>query len=209
MRLAPARRLRVAIGIFAALTLLSGAAIATTPPHRQMLALPPRDQAFASNGVGFYTLPPGLRPTNQIYPSHFRHARPSYAWRRQGMKHDLIGYNSQIQHVVVIYMENRSPENLFGAYWNTTNPATHNTFGQDLDVVNPATVTPAPLIVNSLGAPFDPDHSHLTGFVNNVLVPGVYPTPWSSPGLVDTQLSPSKAGNEGVFSVKTQIEIQT
>jgi transposase-like protein len=28
------------------------------------------------------------------------------------------------------------------------------------------------------------------------------------PGLVDTQLSPSKAGNEGVFSVKAQIEIQ-
>jgi integrase/recombinase XerD len=32
---------------------------------------------------------------------------------------------------------------------------------------------------------------------------------WSSPGLVDTQLSPSKAGCEGVFSVKTQIEIQS
>jgi hypothetical protein len=27
---------------------------------------------------------------------------------------------------------------------------------------------------------------------------------WSSPGLVDTQLSPSKTGDEGVFSAKTE-----
>jgi hypothetical protein len=63
----------------------------------------------------------------------------------------------------VIEMENRTPENLFGAFWNVTNPATGNTLGNDLDVVDPQSVPG--MRPFGLDAPFDPDHSHSGGFV--------------------------------------------
>jgi len=156
-------RLRIAGAIIVAI-LISSDALATGPLRHQALVGP--NNALDSNGVGFFSLPPGIRPANRVYRSPFRNARPSYAVRRHGRVQQLIGYNSQIQHIVVIYMENRTPEDLFGAYWNTTNQATHNTFGTDLNVVNPQTNVPAlsPMLLEGI---IDPDHSHEPAFVND------------------------------------------
>lgn len=117
------RRGRSAIGAVAIVALMCAAAFATTPSRTVVQPVQPplaRSLPLDSNGVGFYNPPPGARPANPMYKSRFRHARRSYQWRRHGMRNQLLTYSSQIQHVVVIYMENRTPENLFGAYWNTT-----------------------------------------------------------------------------------------
>ena len=129
-----------------------------------------RPSQQARSDTRFYTLPPGILPINQIRRSRWRGARPSFAWRRHGKQQALIEFNSKIQHVVVIYMENRTPENLFGGFWNTTNSVTGNTFGTDLNVVAPESVGQglSPLYANLLEAPFDPDHSHIPGFTTDV-----------------------------------------
>jgi hypothetical protein len=76
-------------------------------------------------------------------------------------------------------MENRTPEDLFGAVYARTNPTTHNTFGQDLDVVDPNSLSP-PLIRELLYAPHDPGHEH-EDFVTDAPA-----TPWPSPDSSDS-----------------------
>jgi phospholipase C len=165
-----ASRLRFA-GLTFAAALVSTAAFAASPIRHPAPA--PAAGALAqpvdSNTVGFYSLPPGVRPINSIRRSPMRGARVSFNWRRHGKQQSLIGFNSQIQHVVVIYLENRTPENLFGAFWNAMNPSTGNSFGYDLNLVEPESVNPPTgLYPNALEAPFDPDHSHIPGFVTDV-----------------------------------------
>jgi phospholipase C len=115
---------------------------------------------------GFFNPPPGVQPVNLIQPSSFTHARRSYAWRMHDGKRQLIAFSTPIQHVVVIYMENRTPEDLFGAYYNS--PAPNGTplgSPSELDLVNPASVTSPTLSPEPLNAANDPNHEHEPGFV--------------------------------------------
>jgi hypothetical protein len=51
---------------------------------------------------GFFSAPAGIRPANALQPSHFPHARRSYAWRIHDGKRELITFSTPIQHVVII-----------------------------------------------------------------------------------------------------------
>lgn len=108
---------------------------------------------------GFFSPPPGVRPVNRLSPNNIQNARPSYAWLYHGNSRELVQFSTPIQHVVVIYMENRTPENLFGGIYSWVNPATGNTFGQDLKLVDPASLTPTlpPLALTSQD---NPGHQH-------------------------------------------------
>lgn len=152
--------------VFAALAIIS-AACARNSAHEQRQSLPP---VVANDSIspGFFTIPPGARPVNAI--RRIGNARPSYAWRINGGKRELVAFSTPIQHVVVIYMENRTPENLFGAYFSVNNPSTNNTFGHDLDLVNPTSVHLTPKPLDYMG---NPNHEHEPGFTDNVS--GTYP----------------------------------
>ncbi len=158
---------------FAAMVLISVWLIIDLPSPA---ASPPTPQSRSGDYIspGFFNPPPGIRPINRIVPSRFRNARPSYAWRIHDGKRELIAFSTPIQHIVVIYMENRTPEDLFGAVYARINPSTGNTFAHDLDVVNPSSLSP-PLIAEKLWAPHDPGHQH-EDFVTDVAT-----TPWPNP----------------------------
>lgn len=95
--------------------------------------------------------------------SGFAGDRPSLARRDYGRHHRLVSIRGQIQHVVIIYMENRTPDDLFAGYARTPFPP-GGTVGTALDVRDPlAKPTLAP---NALGAHFDPNHYHAKGFVD-------------------------------------------
>ena len=85
-------------------------------------------------------------------------ARPSYQWRKLGKVRHLITYPTQIKHVVIIDMENRTVDNLFSAYYNLRFDQNHKWY-QVMNLWNPANTTPQ-VISNSLGAKFDPIHHH-------------------------------------------------
>jgi hypothetical protein len=94
----------------------------------------------------------------------FSHARKSYKWRRHGAGKQLLQFNTPIQHVVIVYMENRTPDNLFASAYNTPWPPTpgnYATWGQALDLATTNFLTPKGLEWNC-----DPDHSHYQGFIN-------------------------------------------
>jgi phospholipase C len=88
--------------------------------------------------------------------------RPSWARRDFGNTHRTVTFPGPIQHVVVIYMENRTADDLFSGYFNVPFPR-GGTFGSALDLRDP-NVAPT-LAPNPIGAYFDPDHSHHLGFV--------------------------------------------
>jgi phospholipase C len=88
-------------------------------------------------------------------------------------KRELIEFSTPIQHVIVIYLENRTPEDLFGAYWRVINPTTGNTFGTDLDLIDPSSLTP-PLSPHPLDFFGNPNHDHSPGFMDDAT--GVWPT---------------------------------
>lgn len=118
--------------------------------------------------AGFFNAPPGVRPANAPVPSRFPHARRSYAWRIHNGKRELITFSTPIQHVVIIYMENRTPEDLFGAYYNS--PAPNGTpLGdpRELDLINPASASPS-ISPEPLNAKDDPNHEHEPGFTDKV-----------------------------------------
>ncbi len=105
---------------------------------------------------------PGMLGATAVPPPRFFGERPSSNRRDYGSIHEILNFSGPIQHVVVIYMENRTPDDLFGAYYNAPYP-TGGTWGHALDLYNPlASPTLAP---NALGAYFDPDHGHQTSFV--------------------------------------------
>lgn len=124
---------------------------------------------------GFFNPPPGVQPINNVLPSRIPHARRSYAWRSHGNKRELVAFSTPIQHVVVIYMENRTPENLFGAWYGTTNPSTGNTFGTDLKLEDVSLVSPnAYFSPEPLTHGKDPAHNHNAAFVDEAA--GSWPT---------------------------------
>ena len=162
-------RARLCPRIFAGMVFVSIVAVAATAPGASGAG----DAAGDSLSPGFFNPPPGVTPVTAILPSRFPRARRSYAWRMHGGRRELVTFSTPIQHIVVIYMENRTPENLFGALYAATNPATGNTFGQDLKLVDPASLSP-PLIPEPLNYHGNPNHSH-EQFVRDVQ------TPWPSP----------------------------
>jgi hypothetical protein len=126
--------------------------------------------------------PPGVAPVNKIRKSRFRGATKSYVWRHRGKKRVLFQFSSSIQHVVVIYMENRTPDNLFAGYFSTYVPGRFPeiTYGTALDLVNPAA---SPVLgAISLSDGFDPNHRH-KAFSNEA---GGTPPPNDGLGLVGT-----------------------
>jgi len=118
-----------------------------------------------ADGVGFNVAPPGAKPVNKIRASHLRGAKKSYVWRHRGNKRVLYQFATAIQHVVVIIMENRTPDDLFSAYYGFQFPpdAVGTTFGEAIDLANPSA---SPMVTsNPLEARFDPAHGHLDGFI--------------------------------------------
>jgi hypothetical protein len=87
-------------------------------------------------------------------------AHPSSMWRSDGGAR-RVKFSTPIQHIVVIVMENRTPDNLFSGYYKKEfRPGI--TWGQALDLYNPAAKpTLAPW---GLEAAFDPDHDHNRAF---------------------------------------------
>jgi hypothetical protein len=85
-------------------------------------------------------------------------AKPSYQWRKYGRVRHLLMFPTKIQHVVVIVMENRTVDNLFSAYYNSTFNSPQKWY-QVMNLWNPANTNPQ-VIPNSLGAQFDPIHHH-------------------------------------------------
>jgi hypothetical protein len=112
----------------------------------------------------FYVPPTNVRPYNVLRSSPW-HARRSYKWRHHHGMNDLLQFNTPIQHVVVVYMENRTPDNLFASQYAASWPSTPQNFatwGTALDLANPfGLLTPKSLEWNC-----DPDHSHYPGFIN-------------------------------------------
>lgn len=97
---------------------------------------------------------------------HFRGAHQSYAWRKgHGVKR-LVTFPTQIQHVVVIIMENRTVDNLFAGLYGQPFMG-GQTWDQALNLENP-NVTPT-LIPNLLSAHFDPSHAHGVGWYHESL----------------------------------------
>jgi hypothetical protein len=94
--------------------------------------------------------------------SHFAGAQPSYEIEDYGGVRRLVKFSSQIQHVVVIVMENRTVDNLFSGYYAQPFPG-GGTWGRALNLYDPND-RKHPLTANSLSAPFDPEHSHDYGF---------------------------------------------
>jgi phospholipase C len=154
--------------VFAGMMLTSIWAISGATSSQNAGAVGPRQvQLGDAISPGFFSPPPGVRPANRIMPSRIPHARPSYAWRIHGKKRELVAFSTPIQHVVVIYLENRTPEDLFGSFWNVVNPNTGHPFGVDLDLVNP-TQSPlalAPVLLTDSG---NPNHEHSKGFIDDV-----------------------------------------
>ncbi|MBV9647120.1 MAG: hypothetical protein JO043_06640, partial [Candidatus Eremiobacteraeota bacterium] len=95
-----------------------------------------------------------------------RGARKSYGIRRwRGVKR-MLTYYSQIQHVVVIDMENRSLDNLFAAYYGHPWRNTTEQWQDMMNIANPAgppALTPNPLSTDKAHS-FDPHHGHDSGW---------------------------------------------
>lgn len=104
---------------------------------------------------GFFSPPPGVVPVNKIDLRRFSHTRRSYAWRYHGGRRELIEFATPIQHVVVVYMENRTPENLFAGYYYSPSPTTAVPLGVRIGLVDPSTLSsplpPTPLRVRFNG----------------------------------------------------------
>ena len=171
--------------VFFGVALAASIAVASTGSPASPPPAPPNAQFGDALSPGFFSPPPGIRPVNAVIPSRIPHARRSYAWRIRGNRRELVTFSTPIQHIVVIYMENRTPENLFGAFYSVTNPSTGNTFGTDLKLIDPASInlTPEPLTTRG-----DPGHKHSPDFVNDALgnwpvspSPGYWYVPTSGP----------------------------
>lgn len=162
-------RFKVCAQVFAGMMLVSvlmvaGTALPSSP------ASPRAAQFGDSISPGFFSPPAGVQPVNRVAASRIPGARRSYAWRIHGNKRELIAFSTPIQHVVVIYMENRTPENLFGAFFGALNPRTGHFFGVDLDLANPQATnqspTPSPLAAHPLTYPSNPNHEHSDEFIS-------------------------------------------
>lgn len=157
------RRTELARRLFAmiALTSISLLACAKTSGHGAPRITVTSTDSFSP---GFFNAPTGVRPVNKLLPTRFPGARHSYAWLIHNGKRELVAFSTPIQHIVVIYMENRTPEDLFGAYYDSPAP-NHTPLGDitELDLVAP---TATALAAEPLNASYNPNHEHEPGFTN-------------------------------------------
>lgn len=154
---------RIFVGVVVTSLVVVAGAAAPAPSDS---TIPPVAQYGDYISAGFFSPPPGVRPVNRVSPSRFPGARRSYAWRYHKGKRELVEFSTPIQHIIVIYMENRTPEDLFGAYYNS--PAPDGTIlGKELDLVDPAAPTASALSPAALNDNNDPNHEHngTKGFV--------------------------------------------
>jgi phospholipase C len=138
------------------------------PMNRRVVALigVAASASFAAHAGSQASATPAYLARAPYMAPRFRGERPSYASRVVAGTRRNITFPGQIQHVVLIYMENRTPDDLFSGYYNVPFP-TGGTYGSALDLANPA-ASPT-LAPNPIGAYFDPDHSHSRGFVQESL----------------------------------------
>jgi phospholipase C len=112
----------------------------------------------ASDGTSARVSTPIVAP-----PARFYGERPSFARRKFGSFEKTLAFAGPIQHVVVIYMENRTVDDLFSGYFGVKVPYKNTTWGATLDLRDPkASPTLQP---NPIGAYFDPNHGHKDAFV--------------------------------------------
>ena len=140
-------------------------------------AASPINSAAASDSSGVWRQ--YLQAISRLPEAQYRGAKPHHKWRRTRHGKALVSYPTQIEHVVVIVMENRTVDNLFDGFYNTAYP-TGGTFGDasHLNLCNPNSPTQCaghgPLTqYNLLCAPncafhdtskIDPIHSHANSF---------------------------------------------
>jgi hypothetical protein len=155
------------------------AVLGSFSPAARPTAASPIDRWADSISPGFSRLPRGVIPINRIGPSRIPHAHPSYAWIVRAQKRELLAFSTPIQHVIIIYMENRTPEDLFGGFYNVTNPNTGHPLGVDLDLANPSVLSPA-LTPEPLQYGENPGHNHYPDFYKEA-TNGVWPTSPSTP----------------------------
>jgi phospholipase C len=151
---------------------------------------------------GFYNPPRGVKPINHVVA--IKHARPSYAWLVRGKKRMLVEFATSIQHVVVIYMENRTPEDLFAGFFSVLNPSTGNLFGADLDLEEPSTISPLPS-AESLQYGQDPGHKHWHDFYDEA-TKDKWPTysPNSGYWYVPSPTAPASSGTNNYIMLIEQ-----
>jgi phospholipase C len=95
-------------------------------------------------------------------------AKPSHLWVYDGKVRHLITLPTQIQHVVVIDMENRTVDNLLSAYYAQSFQGSASTQWHNvMNLHDPTSLMPTPLTTNLLSARFDPHHQH-DDFLNEV-----------------------------------------
>ena len=101
-----------------------------------------------------------------------RGAKRSFAIRTWHGMRRMVEFPTQIQHVVVIDMENRSVDDIFAAYWGHSWQKSNTVEWQNvMNIANPAgppALTPNPLSTAAAYS-FDPNHEHDGGFLNETL----------------------------------------
>ncbi len=118
-----------------------------------------------------------LQAMSRLPQAHYRGAKPHHKWRRTRHGKFELSFPTQIEHVVVIVMENRSVDNLFAGFYGTNYP-TGGTFGSQMNLCNPANTSQCggfgplkqyDLFCNSScqtkdKAEIDPTHHHVDSF---------------------------------------------
>jgi phospholipase C len=80
-------------------------------------------------------------------------------------------YPTQIQHVVVIVMENRSMDNLFAGYYGASWQGGSTPWQGVMNIANPngsPMLAPRPLYTAKAKS-FDPNHEHDAGFLQEII----------------------------------------
>ncbi len=77
----------------------------------------PINNAAASDSSG--TWHQYLQAMSRLPQAHYRGAKPHHKWRRTRHGKFEVSFPTQIEHVVVIVMENRSVDNLFAGLYGT------------------------------------------------------------------------------------------
>jgi len=97
-----------------------------------------------------------------------RGAKRSLGFRNWHGRRRYIMFPTQIQHIVVIDMENRTPDNLFAAYYGRPWQGQQNVQWQNvMNIANPnvaPTLVPYPL-TTATALSMDPNHEHDSGFL--------------------------------------------
>jgi hypothetical protein len=97
-------------------------------------AASPINSAAASDSSGVWRQ--YLQAISRLPEAQYRGAKPHHKWRRTRHGKALVSYPTQIEHVVVIVMENRTVDNLFAGFYGFNYPG-GGTFGSRMNLCNP------------------------------------------------------------------------